>query len=134
LHGLTLTHGRADVARALAEGIAIEHRRCIGVLDDAGVAPRQVIATGAPIASTPFASLIADSSGRTVVRSHLGASASASALGAALVAAAATGVDVSSVSTHGDSVEPDPAVSEAWEAAGVAHDRLLSALRDDASR
>jgi xylulokinase len=131
LHGLTLTHGREDVARALVEGIAIEHRRCLGVLDDAGVAPHQVIAAGAPIASTAFASLLADASGRTVVRSNVGTSASA--LGAALVAAAAAGADVPSGATPGERVEPDPAAREAWNGASDAHDRLLSVLREDPS-
>ncbi len=131
LHGLTLTHGREDVARALVEGIAIEHRRCLGALDDAGVAPRQVIAAGAPIASASFASLLADASGRTVVRSSVGTSASAR--GAALVAAAATGVVLPSGAT-GESVEPDPAARAAWDAASAAHDRLLSAIREDISR
>lgn len=130
LHGLTLTHGPGDVARALVEGIAIEHRRCLGVLDDAGVAPKQVIAAGAPIASASFASLIADASGRTVVRSKVGTSASA--LGAALVAASAAGVDVPSRVT-GEHVAPDPAARAPWEAASDAHDRLLAAIRGDAS-
>ncbi|MGH2595380.1 MAG: xylulokinase [Actinomycetota bacterium] len=131
LHGLTLTHGREDVARALVEGIAIEHRRCLDVLDDAGVAPRHVIAAGAPIASPFFASLIADASGRTVVRSSVGTSASA--LGAALIAAAAGGVDVPSGAT-GEQVTPDPGARAAWDAASDAHDRLLSTLREDTSR
>jgi sugar (pentulose or hexulose) kinase len=134
LHGLTLTHTREDVARALVEGIAIEHRRCLGVLDEVGIGPYRVIATGAPIASASFASLIADASGRTLIRSDLGTSASA--LGAALIASAAAGVDVSSGVTYGerpgDRVEPDPAAREAWDAASDAHDRLLSALRGDA--
>lgn len=131
LHGLTLTHTREDVARALVEGIAIEHRRCLGVLDDIGVAPSHVIAAGAPIASASFTSLIADASGRTIVRSNVGTSASA--LGAALVAAAAAGVDVSSGAT-GEHVEPDPAAREAWNGVSDAHDRLLSTLRESASR
>lgn len=131
LHGLTLTHGREDVARALVEGIAIEHRRCLGVLDDAGVSPRWVIAAGAPMASSSFASLIADASGRTVVRSNVGTAASA--FGVAVVTAAAAGVDVRSGST-GDQVEPDPAAREAWDAASAAHDRLLSALRGESRR
>jgi xylulokinase len=131
LHGLTLTHGREDVARALVEGIAIEHRRCLDVLDDAGVAPSHVIAAGAPIASAFFASLIADSSGRTVVRSYVGTSASS--LGAAMVAAAAAGVDVPRVGTNGELVEPDPATREAWDGASDAYDRLLSVLRENGS-
>jgi gluconokinase/xylulokinase len=131
LHGLTLTHGREDVARALVEGIAIEHRRCLSVLDDVGVAPLQVIAAGAAIASTSFASLIADASGRTVVRSNR--DTSASALGAGLVAAAAAGVDVPNGATHGERVEPDPAARAAWDGASDAHDRLLSAIREDTS-
>ena len=131
VHGLTQTHGREDVARALVEGIAIEHRRCVGVLDDAGVSPHRLIAAGRPIASTSFVSVIADASGRTVVRSNVGTSASA--LGAALVAAAAGGADVSSGATHGDSVEPDPSARAGWDVTSDAHDRLLSALREDVS-
>jgi xylulokinase len=131
LHGLTLTHGREDVARALVEGIAIEHRRCLDVLDDAGVAPHEVIAAGAPIATQFFAALLADVSGRTLVRSNVGTTASAR--GAALVAAAAGGVDVPRVGTNGERVEPDPAAREARNGASDAHDRLLSVLRKDPS-
>ena len=128
LHGLTLVNGPQDVARALVEGLAIEHRRCLGVLDDAGVAPQRVIAAGAPIASVSFASLLADASGRTVVRNEQ--ATSASALGAALIAAAAVGVDISNVTTRGERVEPNPDARAAWGAASDAHDRLLFALRD----
>ncbi len=45
LFGLSLGHGAADVARALVDGIVLESRRCLSVLDQAGL-PRGVGAHG----------------------------------------------------------------------------------------
>jgi gluconokinase/xylulokinase len=127
LDGLTLEHGRQDVARALVEGIALEHRRCLAVLDDAGVAPREVVAAGAPIGEPSFASLLADASGREVIRSAAGTSASA--IGAALIAASAAGVVVANDAARDERVLPDTAVDTVWRRAAEAHDQLLSRLR-----
>ncbi|MGZ4130832.1 MAG: xylulokinase [Actinomycetota bacterium] len=127
LDGLTLGHRREDVARALVEGIALEHRRCLAVLDHAGVAPGAVVAAGAPIGSASFAAILADASGRDVIRSAVGASASA--IGAALVAASVAGVDVANGAPRAERVRPDPAAASAWHEAADAHDRLLATMR-----
>ncbi len=42
LFGLSLGHGAADVARALVDGVVLESRRCLAVLDQAGL-PRGAV-------------------------------------------------------------------------------------------
>lgn len=44
--GLTLQHGRAHLVRAAMEGVAFELRACHRVLEEAGLAPREVVAMG----------------------------------------------------------------------------------------
>ena len=66
--GLTLAHTRADVARALCEGIALEVRRCMRVLDDAGVTPGPLVVAGGAAGSEMFADLLAGATGATITR------------------------------------------------------------------
>ena len=83
--GLTLAHTRADVARALLEGIALEVRRCMRVLDDAGVTPGPLVVAGGAAGSEMFADLLAGATGAAITRIEDGRWISAR--GAAIVAA-----------------------------------------------
>ena len=126
--GLTLAHARQDVARALAEGIVLESRRCLRVLDEAGVRPREIRASGGAFTSTFFTTLLADATGRAVVRPTK--DGSVSALGAALLAAAASGRGPMSLGSDGaDRIEADPGAGPRWEALAEHHERLLAAVR-----
>ncbi|MGH3626683.1 MAG: xylulokinase [Sciscionella sp.] len=92
LHGtlgrLTLTHTRADVARALLEGIALEVRRCVRVLDDAGVAPGPTVVAGGAAGSAIYASMLAGAIGSSVTTVEDGRWMSAR--GAGIVSAASS--------------------------------------------
>jgi sugar (pentulose or hexulose) kinase len=126
--GLTLSHARQDMARALAEGIVLESRRCLRVLDEAGVDPREIHASGGAFTSDFFTALLADATGRAVVRPT--EEGSVSALGAALLAAAAVGRDALSLESDGfNRTEPDPSAGPRWEALAERHERLLAAIR-----
>jgi sugar (pentulose or hexulose) kinase len=127
ISGLTLGHARQDVARALAEGVVLESRRCLRVLDEAGVRPREIRASGGAFTSAFFTSLLADATGRTVVRPTQ--EGSVSALGAALLAAIASGRDPISPVSEGDRTEADPGEGPRWEALAERHERLLAAVR-----
>ena len=127
--GLTLGHARQDVARALAEGVVLESRRCLRVLDEAEVRPREIRASGGAFTSAFFTSLLADATGRAVVRPTEDGS-SVSALGAALLAAAAVGRDARSFEGDGfDRTEPDERAGPRWNALAERHERLLAAVR-----
>jgi sugar (pentulose or hexulose) kinase len=128
ISGLTLAHARQDVARALAEGIVLESRRCLRVLDEAGVRPREIRASGGAFASTFFTTLLADATGRAVVRPTN--DGSVSALGAALLAAAAGGRDLGSHRLDlANRTEADPGARPRWDALAERHERLLAAVR-----
>jgi len=128
ISGLTLGHARQDVARALAEGVVLESRRCIGVLDEAGVRPREIRASGGAFTSAFFTSLLADATGRAVVLPTQ--EGSVSALGAAVLAAVASGWDpISPGSDDADRTEADPDAGSQWEALAERHERLLAAVR-----
>ena len=84
LHGLSLHHGPADVARAFLEGVQFEIRRCVEVLAERGPV-RRIVLAGHMAASPPMLQMLADILGRPVdAFAHL----SPAALGAALLAPA----------------------------------------------
>jgi sugar (pentulose or hexulose) kinase len=128
--GLSLAHGREDVARALVEGIALESRRCLEVLDGAGVAPGEVRVAGPVFATGFFSELLAGATGRTVVVSE---EVAVSARGAAMLAAASIGADLGpAVGATAERVEPDPAAASRWADLWERHERarLSAAARD----
>ena len=128
IHGLTLAHRLEDVARAIVEAVALEHRRCIAVLDEAGIGVRQVIAAGGATESDVLTAALADASSRAIARVRTGASPSA--LGAALIAASAAGVDLALCDIRGDRVDPDPSTRDTWSRLSDEHDLLLSLMRE----
>ena len=127
--GLTLLHGREDVARALLEGIAREFRRCVDVLADSGIARGSIRSGGGASESATFAQMLADASQVPVARPSVGRWASA--VGAALLAASSAGaVDLDSApSGGGDVVQPDGDARSVWEALAARHDAAIAAFR-----
>jgi xylulokinase len=122
---LSLAHTRADVARALLEGIAFEVRRCVHVLDEVGVPGGPVTVAGGASGSEMFADMLAGAIGSTVNR--IDHSRWVSARGAAIVAAVNTGaVELDTLpapasSTFGPRLE-DAAM---WDELAERHDRHL---------
>src|SRR4029079_9790605 len=88
LAGLTASHRRGDIYRSLLAGVALEQAM---VTDRVAQATRPIdhyVAIGGGAASDLWCQIIADATGRKVLRSTTGA---ASSVGAAMVAAAGAG-------------------------------------------
>jgi xylulokinase len=84
--GLTLRHDRRHLARGLVNGIVLESRRCVTVLDETASFPSELLVAGGSAASASFRADLADATGRPVVL-PAGQDAAFSALGAARLAA-----------------------------------------------
>ncbi|MEU7002900.1 FGGY-family carbohydrate kinase [Nonomuraea sp. NPDC046570] len=108
LLGLSFEHGRAEVARAVLEGLSLVIQDCLVA---AGGRPRELRVCGGGAASAPWLRLIADVTGLPVIRS---ADAEVGARGAYLTGLVATGAapDVDEAARRhvrlGPAREPDP--------------------------
>ncbi len=125
--GLSLANGPADLARALVEGLVLESRRCLVVLDEAGLPPSPIgIAAGSRSAPL-LARLLADSTGRDAVWSP--GEPPYSAIGAALLAAAGTGARVRPA-WRSERITPDSAAVRGWAALAARHELLVRWAHD----
>jgi gluconokinase/xylulokinase len=130
LFGLSLGHGAADVARALVDGVVLESRRCLAVLDQAGL-PRGVVRmAGGSSADPAFRRQLADACRRTVVYGADGETAH-SAIGAAALAAMAAGHGPLPAAAPAalETIAPRAAQSTRWDALWERHETALRALR-----
>ena len=89
---LDLGHGREHLARALVNGIILESRRCLAVLDEIGGFGQAVEVAGGSAADPSFRRDLADATRRAVSRPRNG-DTHYSARGAALIAALAVAGD-----------------------------------------
>jgi len=127
LLGLSLGHGPAEIARALVEGILLEGRRCVEVLDEAGL-PRVPIVIAAPAGSARALSrLVAEATGREVTWNP--DEPPLSAVGAALIAASGTGARVCAAWPT-ERVTPDPGAVRAWSTLAARHESLVLRARE----
>ncbi|HEX6932182.1 MAG TPA: FGGY family carbohydrate kinase [Streptosporangiaceae bacterium] len=132
--GLTLGHGRRHLARGLVNGIVLESRRCLAVLEEpgqhgAGQHGTDLLVAGGSAASAAFRADLADATGRRVIRPD-GHHADFSARGAALLAARATGhrLPVAQANAAASVTEPDPRRAAAWDLAWTEHERVRRAI------
>jgi len=129
LVGLTLRHTRADLARGLLNGILLESRRCLAVLDEVLTRRGTVHVSGALASTRSFLADLADVSSRTVVAasSH---GAGHSALGAASLASSAVdGVPLPAPTGPPPLVAtPTAERGASWALVGERHDRVRAAL------
>lgn len=108
--GLTARHGRAELVRAVLEGVALACYDAYSVLAEAGPAPDRIVMAGGGGRSRLWQQVIADLFGLPVQQLAV---AEQSALGAALLAGAGAGVfelveTAQSWATYGAPVEPEP--------------------------
>ena len=87
--GLTARHQRADLIRALIEGVCYSQRDCLDIIEELGVPVSSVRASGGGAKSPFWRQVLADVLGRPVVTLE---TQEGSAFGAALLAMTGTGV------------------------------------------
>ena len=123
VEGLTMRTGPGELVRAFSNGIVLESRRCISVLD--AITPRRgdIHVAGQGIDSNLLREL-ADSTGR-VVHQCGDPAAPHSAVGAAAIGAKAVGalVAIEHRLDDGEVVHPDEAKAEAWALLASRHDQ-----------
>lgn len=109
--GLDLSHGRADLIRALLEGMALATRQIVETFAEVGQAPRRVFAVGGGTRNAPWSQAMSDAGGYTQI---LRARTTGASYGDAFLAALAIG-DVAPDAierwnTIAGEVRPDPAL------------------------
>ena len=124
--GLSLGHTRADLSRALFEGITYEARFIIEFLESSGLAINELVVTGGGAKSPFWLKLKADITGKRVIVPRI---TEASPLGAAMLAGVGAGVyrdledAVARVFKVKDTFEPDPSLKPVY-------DRMFGVYRD----
>jgi xylulokinase len=131
--GLDLSHGREHLARALVNGIVLESRRCLAVLDEICGSGRTVQVAGGSATDPSFRADLANATRRQVWmprdddRDH-------SARGAALIAALAVEGDWpdGAFSAVGVTAQPDHARAKLWDELWDAHESARHRLHPPA--
>jgi xylulokinase len=88
--GLAMSHGRAEMARAVLEGVAFNMRWILDVLRSQGAAITSMRVIGGGTRSALWRQILADAYGMPLLRPHL--DAAATALGAAIAAGIGVGL------------------------------------------
>jgi sugar (pentulose or hexulose) kinase len=128
--GLDLGHGREHLARALVNGIVLESRRCLAVLDSTIGSGYAVAVGGASAAGGSFRGDLADATRRVVSMPGDDDHSVYSALGAALIAALAVegewpqGAFPAAGAASGGIAEPDEARALRWDELWAAHEAV----------
>ncbi len=116
--GLSLSHRRGDVYRAILEGTAFGIRHNLETMIDSGTVPRRTVAVGGGTASRLWLEIVSDVTGLV---QEIPDRSTGAAYGDAYLAATAVGLlDEGSGDGHSwvrivDRVEPDPRRSERYE-------------------
>jgi sugar (pentulose or hexulose) kinase len=133
LIGLDLRHGRGHLARALLNGIVLESRRCLAVLEEAGLPPSTVHLAGGSAGVPGFAAELADATGRRVTAQPDGDTDSSAAGAAILAAIAVDGASMERVFAVGSGgaqvTEPESGRAAVWDHLFARHGRALAAVR-----
>jgi len=126
LVGLDLSHGPADVARAVLDGIIMESRRCLRRLHDLGL-PSGDVRVAWRGADPWFCSRLADATGRTVLVGD--PVETSSAAGAARLAAIAADAELPPAGTADERFEPDPRRTAEWDRRWTEYEDVLRPLQ-----
>ncbi len=131
--GLTFGHDRRHLARGLVNGIVLESRRCLRLLEEAGQPGADLLVAGGSAGAEAFRADLADATGRRVIMpANAARSADFSALGAALLAARAAGLPPAAgcqaQAAAATVREPDPGRAEVWERLWAEHERARRAI------
>jgi xylulokinase len=130
--GLTAKHRRADLIRALIEGVSYSQKDCLDIVESLGVAVESVRASGGGAKSPFWRQVLADVFSKPVVTL---ASQEGSALGAALIAMVGTGEYASvpevcaAVIREAARVEPNPENAAVYARGHRIYQALYPALK-----
>ena len=130
--GLTAKHKRADLIRAVIEGVSYSQRDCLDIIEGLGVTVNSVRASGGGAQSAFWRRLLASILNKRVVTL---ATQEGSAYGAALLALAGTGAYSSvpevcrAAIRETDSITPEPAEALSYEKAHRLYQSLYPALK-----
>ena len=126
--GLTLFHDRADISRAILEGIAFEVRGLLEAFADSGLPVDDLRAAGGGTANALALQLVSDVTGRS---QDVAATPAGAALGAARLAAEAVGLAEAGVDwfVADRRIEPERATATVYDERYAAYRRLLRAMR-----
>jgi len=116
--GLTLSHNKNHIYKALLEGVGYEIRHNLEVLKEDGFPPSKIISVGGGTKSRIWTQIVSDITGveQYCVKQQTGAP-----LGAAFLAGLGSGIfsDVSTIRKDwidiGDKVQPNPVIHEAYQ-------------------
>lgn len=115
IFGLDLTHTRADVYRAVFEGIAYGTNHVFETYAEAGVPPRAILAAGGGTNNKVWSQATSDVSGLTqIVRQKTVGAAYGDAFIAALAVGDATAADITTWNPVDYEIAPDPTVSDVY--------------------
>jgi sugar (pentulose or hexulose) kinase len=129
--GLSLGHGRADLARAVLEAAAFSLRHVAEPLVEAGATVRELRLAGRPSHDDTWARIKADVLGVPVA---IPAIESTAVLGAAILAAAGSGLHsdleaaVMAMTVIDRRIEPDPSLRAVYDARFAVYRSLYPAL------
>jgi xylulokinase len=130
--GLTNSHKRADLIRAIIEGVSYSQRDCLDIIEGLGVAVNSVRASGGGAQSSFWRQLLADIFAKRVVTLE---TQEGSAYGAALLALAGTGEYASvpevcrAAVRETESVDPRAAEAAFYQKAHGVYQALYPALK-----
>ncbi|MHB8596908.1 MAG: xylulokinase [Ktedonobacteraceae bacterium] len=130
--GLTASHDRRHLVRAVLEGVAFSLKDCFGIIREQGLQLEQVRATGGGAKSSIWRQIIADILGVDLVTTN---AQEGPAFGAALLAGVASGVYPSVVQACATTVrvvertEPNLATTQVYAQAYETYRALYPALR-----
>jgi sugar (pentulose or hexulose) kinase len=128
--GLTFGHGRQQLARGLLNGILLESRRCLSVLDATAPFGRELLVAGGSATEPSFRADLADATGRTVIMPD-SRNSDYSALGAAVLAARAAGATPQvrpGPADPGQVHQPDPDRAETWRRVYASYEQTRLAI------
>lgn len=136
--GLSAIHSRADMIRAVMEGVSFSQRQCVDILREMGINTNDMMACGGGSRSPLWRQMLADLYGCPVKTSK--ASNEGPALGVAILAGVGTGLYSSVEEACGSIVVPDSSVlpietnSPIYESYYDIYCSLYPALKDSFSR
>ncbi len=105
LFGLTLSHKREDIGRAILEGVAYELRACIETFQDMGIDPKEIVVTGGGSKSSLWNHIKADITGKPV---KVPSGKEASSRGVMLLVRSALGLSTEDISKDMNSNRYEP--------------------------